>query len=131
MLVKEFIAFLKEKFPGVKFFNSTVDKSSKQCIGVFTRAEGPVQYVGPNNISYGILPVSIVIHWTEDAGICEEMARDVYETFQSVNKEIAPSGDTIAFINLLDAKPVWTGRDEHNIAEYVIRANIIYERGAA
>lgn len=130
LTVKEFIALLKIKFPTVAFFNSTIRKDSDQCIGVYPMATGKIPTVGgPNNGSYDILPISIVIHWTEDAGDCEVMADAVYSKLLAITKEATPSGIVITFIQPQDSSPVHVGRDERNIIEKVIRANIFYERG--
>lgn len=84
---------------------------------------------GPENKSYDELPISLVVHWTEDAGQCEIMANSIYHSLDTTIKERTPAGVVIGFVQLLDQMPNWVGRDEKNIAENVIRANIIYERG--
>lgn len=129
LTIKEFISFLKPKFPSVVFFNSTIDQSSNQCIGIYSRTIPKVQAVGEPG-SYDILPISIVVHWTEDASLCEDMANILYTQLGEVIKEPTPSGTIISFIQLQDAAPANVGRDERNVVEKVIRANIIYERGA-
>lgn len=131
LTISDFIAFMKTKFIGTLFYNSTIDKDSPQCIGIYRRSAGIVQSVGgPDSSSYNNLSISMVIHWTEDAGACEGMSNLIYASMSSVMRELAPNGTTIIYIELLEAHPIWVGRDEKNIAECVIRANIFYERGA-
>lgn len=130
LTITEIIAYLKIKFPTVTFFNSTIDKSLNQCIGIYRRTAGKIQAIGgPNNGSYDVLPLSIVIHWTEDAGQCEIMANLLYSELNSIIKETLPTGPVLVFAQLQDANPVWVGRGDNNIAESVIRVNINYERG--
>lgn len=127
--ITEFIALLKIKFPEVKFFNSTIDKSITKCVGIYRRQGARIQAIGDDNGSYDILPISMVIHWTEDAGDCEIMANVIYTTLSTIIHEQTPSGKIIYHIQLQDSNPVWVGRDSTNVAENVIRANIYYERG--
>lgn len=129
LTIKQFIAFLKTKFPYVKFYNSTMDKSEK-CVGIYKRSVSPVVPLGGvENGSYNILPISILVHWTEDASQCEDMANNIYNELRSIIKEATPDGTVISYIHLLDSHPQSAGRDDKNIVENVIRANIIYERG--
>lgn len=128
LTVTEFIAFLSTMFPEITFFNSTIDKSNPKCIGVYPRAAGKIQAIGGSG-SYDILPISIIVHWTEDAGLCEDTANIVYSQLSAVLKAPTPSGTMISFIQLQEAAPVHVGRDESNVVEKVIRATIFYERG--
>lgn len=131
LTITEFNELLETKFPEVVIFNSTVDKDSDKCIGVFSRSAGKIQAIGgPDNGSYDILPISIIVHWTEDAGQAEEMANAVYTALSTIMKEETPAGTMITYVQLQDATPVHIGRDESNVVEKVIRANIYYERGA-
>ncbi len=129
LTITEVIAYLKVKFPSAIFFNSMIDNSLPQCIGIYRRTAARIKAIGDNG-SYDVLPLSIIVHWTEDAGLCEEMANLVYAQLGSIIKETLPSGAVIIYTKLQDTNPVWVGRDSKNIAENVIRANIIYERGA-
>lgn len=129
LTIHEFIAYMKTKFPAIVFFNSTIDSSQTKCVGTYARTSGRVQAIGSPG-SYDILPISMVIHWTEDAGQCEDMANTVYTQLSTIIKELTPAGIMISYVQLQDSAPVWVGRDDKNIAEKVIRANIIYERGA-
>lgn len=129
LTIKEFIGFLRTKNPTATYFNSTLDKSSNKCIGVYGKEAAKIPSVGGAGSSYNVLATSIVIHWTEDAHECETLANEMYQKLDSVIRETTPNGTVIVHIDLPDTKPVWVGRDDRNIAEYVIRANIIYERG--
>lgn len=131
LTVKSFIPMLRLKFPEITFYNSTIDKSNPKCVGIYTRGQGKISSVGgPDNGSYDILPISIIVHWTEDAGLCEDMANLIYTELSIILKEQTPSGTMISFVRLEDALPVHVGRDESNVVEKVIRATIFYERGA-
>lgn len=127
MTISEFVQQLKSMFPTVKFYNGAIDKSAKQCIGVYARGNtAPVRAIGDQS-SYSILPVSILVHWTEDSNLCEVMANDLYSRLYESNGATV-GGKRVIDIKLLDSCPVNVDRDANNIAEMVIRLNIVYER---
>lgn len=127
--VAEFKDYLKSLFPSVKIYNGTIDKNSKECVGIYRRgrANNAIAIGGVENTSYSILPVSILVHWTEDADICESMANDIYLALQE-KTDVLINNRRIIMFQMLDSGPVDLNRDDKNIVEMVIRTNIIYER---
>jgi len=130
LTIKDFIAHMKTKYPETTFYNSTLDSSSDKCVGIYSRTAPRIQAVGEPS-SHAVLSVSILVHWTQDSSICEDFALSLYNTLISTVRELTPGGVTILFVEPVDGRPVWSGRDSRNVAEYVIRANIYYERGVS
>lgn len=127
--VSDFKDYLKAQFVGKKIYNGTINKSENQCIGVYARGNGVphVAIGGTENTSFSELPITILVHWTEDTNLCETMAIEIYEKLYGTTK-ILMGNVKIAYINMLDPCPINIDRDSKNIAEMVIRINIIYER---
>lgn len=130
MTTLKFMNYLKSLHPTLPFKNGTIDKSSKTCIGVYTRLRTKpfVAIGGVQATSYGVLSVTILVHWTENSNTCEEIADSIYESL-FCKSDILFEGSNIRSIELLDNGSIDVGRDDKNICERVIRANIFYERG--
>jgi hypothetical protein len=129
--VSDFVQALKDLFPGVKFYNGTLNRNESQCIGVYARDSAPVYRAlgGSANTSYSVLPVTILIHWTENADACERQANAIYNTLFETEGLIV-GGRRVILLSLRDSAPVDVGRDDSNICERTLRINITYEREA-
>ena len=129
MKTTEFTQYLKSLFPTATFYTGMINKSDTKCIGVYAKGRGaPTDTLGGvQNSSYNILPISLLVHWTESTTECETMANSIYETLEA-SPDIIIGGRRVVNIELLDSCPVDVERDENNIVEMVIRLNIIYER---
>jgi len=119
---------LKEKFPTTQFYAGAINKNDKQCVGVYPRGRKPffIAAGGIGNTSHWYLPITLLVHWTEDTSLCEQKAIDLYEYLITAESVVMGSIRIIHF-DLLDSCPVDLNRDEKNISEMVIRLNIIYE----
>lgn len=116
---------LKQGFPDIKFFNGCISKNEK-CVGVYARGNAaPPSAIG-SKPSYGVLPVTMLIHWGENSNECETIANTLYEGLENGIAEI--DGVRVIQLQLLDSTPVNIGRDDNNICEMTIRLNIFYER---
>lgn len=126
--------YMKEKFPSLAPYlkNGFIDKSAKQSVGVFlgpdTRSERVLSIGGIDCTTTRMIPINILVRWTENQKVCDEQAIEIYnalllekQNFNIVNDEVK-----IACINLLDSTPVSLGRDDKNICEAMIRANFYY-----
>lgn len=129
MQVSEFVTYLKAQYPTYDIYNGGIDKNKKQCIGVFQSSSAPqvMALGGLSNTSYDILPVNILVHWGENASAAASVASAIYHLLRS-NTNFNMGTRSISYIEMLDAVPVNIARDERNIAELSIRANIIYRR---
>jgi len=122
---KDFMDVLKGQYPDITFFNGCINKH-KPCVGVYARGNAiPPVAIGSKS-SYGILPVTLLIHWGENSQECEETANRLYEGLEN---EMAPIGGAREVqLQMLESCPVNIGRDDNNMCEMTIRINIFYER---
>lgn len=105
-----------------------IDGSKEQCIGIYS-----VQGLAPNmalgglaNTSYSTKAISILVHWGNNANIAEQKAQQVYNSMLGQSATIG--GKRVTEFNMKVSEPIGVGTDTNGIYEYVIEANIIYER---
>jgi hypothetical protein len=123
--ISDFIQALKQIHPEIKFFNGCISKK-ENCVGVYARGNAaPVTAIG-STASYCILPVTFLVHWGENAAVCEKTANFLYSSLESGISQIG--GHRVIQLQLLESGPVNMGRDDTNICEMTIRLNIFYER---
>ena len=125
MTISDFIKALKAKFFDITFYNGCVSKNEK-CVGVYARGNAAPPVAIGSKPSYGILPVTMLVHWGENSNECECTANTIYEGLEDGIAEI--NGVRVIHIQLLESSPTNIGRDDNNICEMTIRLNIIYER---
>ena len=128
LLASAFKDYLKTVYPAVTFYAGAINKNDNKCVGIYPKGRQPffIAAGGIKNTTTWYLPLSLLIHWTENTSECEEMARILYEYFLTV-EDVVISGIRIIHFDLLDACPVDLDRDNRNICEIVIRLNVIYE----
>jgi hypothetical protein len=112
----------------MKVSNGFIDKNAKQCVAVYNRgsAAPKIALGGIENTSTNTLPVTLVVHWTDNTDTCEQKAQEIYERLFGASNFLMGTR-RIAALYLLDPCPINVARDRNNIAEMVIRLNIIYE----
>ena len=101
----------------------------EQCIGVYPlkRAGRKIPIGGWENARYGILNVSMLIHWNKSYRQTEDVADSLCRMLQEVRA--APvNNQTIKFIILSEESPVDVGTDNEGICEMVIEAFFYYDR---
>lgn len=129
MPVTDFTQYMKQLFPAIKFYTGAINRNESECVGIFLKnaSPSPIALGGVQNTSSNILPLRILVHWTENSATCEGIANSIYdELFGQSNFYI--NGRRIISINMLDSSPIDIDRDERGVAEMVIRLNIVYER---
>jgi hypothetical protein len=111
------------------FYIGKIDGDKEKCIGVYGMKLGqPVIAIGGmSNTTYAYKPVSILIHWTTNASTTELIAQALYENMIG-QSDISIGGHRVICFDMQTPEPVPVGTDNHNIFEYVIETNIIYER---
>lgn len=125
LTVSNFVQVLKARYPNIKFFNGCISKDEK-CVGVYARGNAaPISAIGTAP-SYSVLPVTLLIHWSENSNECENVANTLYEGLEAGIEDINTT--RVIQIQMLDSSPVNIGRDDNNICEMTIRINIFYER---
>ena len=129
MQISDVAAWLAAKYPGNGVYAAAVPRNEERCIGIFGKERGSPALAmgGTANASYAVLPVDILIHWTEDAGACETEADTLYALMLGNTSEKI-GGENVVRFELLDAAPADIGRDTHGICEMSVRVNIDYER---
>lgn len=125
LTISDFTDVLKQKHSDIKFFKGCISKNEK-CVGVYARGNATPPTAIGSKTSYGILPVTMLIHWGENSAECESMANLLYESLESGIAEI--NNMRVIQIQLLESTPTNIGRDDNNICEMTIRLNIFYER---
>lgn len=127
--ISDVIAWLKTKYPGMAAHNSTIPKNTPKCVGVYLNSRGNrvIAIGGYAATSRAVLPLTLLVHWTQDADACEQQANDIYEMMQAAEAETI-GGHRIIDFDLQDPGPVDVDRDGNNICEMVIRVNVSYER---
>lgn len=100
-----------------------------RMIGVYN-SKHPYPYkpaIG-TQMSYGILHVTILIHWTRDPDETEEQTDRVFKALTEA-REAEVNGKTIKFI-LPEYEAMDVGTDPNGIFERVIEAAIYYKKEA-
>ncbi len=105
-----------------------IDANQTQCIGVYNAKNAQ-----PERICLGgractktfDKKISILIHWTDEPSRAEQQAQDVFDMLLALRN--CECGNCMLKFVQAD-KPVWVGRDERGICEYVIECRIYYER---
>lgn len=125
LTVSNFVSVLKTQYPDIKFFNGCISKDER-CVGVYARGNATPPTAIGSKPSYGVLPVTLLVHWGENSNECETTANALYEGLEEGIAEI--NGVRVIQLQLLESTPINIGRDDSNICEMTIRLNIMYER---
>lgn len=129
MKTSDFVNYLAAKFPSIKFYNGVINKNDTNCVSVYNRGSAPIHLAvgGKENTSYSILPILILVHWSESTEDCNIVANSIYQHLFGLSNVVMENTDVIS-IDLLDPCPVSIGRDEKNIVEMSFRLHIYYKR---
>lgn len=123
--VSDFLDVLKKQHSDIKFFNGCISKEEK-CVGIYARGSAPPPTAIGSKPSYGVLPITMLVHWGENSKECETTANKLYESLENGIATI--NGVRVIQLQLLESTPTNIGRDDSNICEMTIRLNIMYER---
>lgn len=124
--------YLKQKFPDLDGIlkNGNIDKREEKSIGVFlgsdTRSSGNLAIGGIDCTTVRMIPINIQIRWTSNQKLCDDKAIEIYNALLTEEPNFMVSDVKIACIQLLDPCPKSLGRDDKNICEVIIRANVHY-----
>lgn len=105
------------------------DKKDKS-IGIYPlKRNGPprIPVGGLQNTDYDTKRISILIHWNKDIVETEQVSDDFYNKIRDT-KGATINEQTIKFIQMLVPEAISVGTDENGIYEFVIEAEIYYER---
>lgn len=121
--------WLKTQVENPAWYIGKIDGNKLHCIGLYNVA-GPAPRIavgGLANTSTAVKSISILVHWGKNADVAEQKAQEVYAALYGRNGVVI-GGRRVIMFQLRTPEPVSVGTDGQNIYEYVIEANIIYER---
>lgn len=131
IFLKDIKDWIKTIFEADHYYMGKLDNKQNKSVGVYQRKTGnpPRMCIGgEENTSYDIKPISILVHWSNDADETEQAA---YELFENIRKStnVTINNILIPYIKLLVSEPVDVGTDDKGIYERVIELDIYYEKG--
>lgn len=107
-----------------------LDNKKQKSIGVYSRpSSGPpgVALGGLDCTTYGIKPISLLVHWNKSKSDAEQAAYKLFEKLRSVTSLFI--GNThIDYLRLMVPEPQDVGTDDNGVYEYVIWLDFLYER---
>lgn len=120
--------FLKGKIDCPNWYVGKRDVAKEQSITIYpTQGVPPIMALGGiNNSSYATKPVSILIHWGNQATPAELKAKEVYDTLFGQSGKIGPF-DVIKF-DMRTSEAQGVGTDDKGIYEYVVNLVIYYKK---
>lgn len=123
--------WIKTIFSAEHYYMGKLDNKQDKSIGVYQRKPNNHSRIcigGEANTSYGVKPVSILVHWTNDASETEKAA---YKLFNSIKqcKNVIINNVQISYIQLLNPEPIDVATDDKGIYERVIELDIYYKKG--
>lgn len=115
---------------GEYFYIGKLDNKKDKSIGVYQRERSgnPITAIGGRkNQKYDVKPVSVLVHWNNNAKDTEEAALMLFEKLKYITD--LKIGEThINYIALLVPEPRDVGTDDSGIYERVIWLDLYYER---
>ena len=108
-----------------------IDGSEEKALGVYDRrGRGrPVMAIGGRACSsYGVKPVSLLLHWNRNARETEDAARALWETLEEARHVDLPDGGHIQCVRMTVPGPVSVGTDKGGVYEYVVECDIYYRK---
>lgn len=120
--VRDYVAGL-----GYKTYCGVLPNKEEKSIGVYPMPNTPNKTVGGDiNASYSVKRISILVHWNKSIRETEKVAHELYNKLTETRNETI-NQSTILFIDVPD-EPHHIDTDEEGIYEYVIEAELYYER---
>lgn len=123
--------WLKTIYPdAVNYYVGTLDANKDQSIGVYQlhRLTPANNRVG-GGASTKRKPVSLLVHWSNNATATETAAKALYDAIRSNYREQTIGMATADYIKLLNNEPLDVGQDENGVFERVIELEIYFREG--
>lgn len=123
--------WIKTIFNAEHYYMGKLDNKQDKSIGVYQRkTNNPPRMCigGKTNTSYEVKPISILLHWSNDASETEKAA---YKLFNSIKQcgNVIINNVQIPYIQLLNSEPIDVATDDKGIYERVIELDIYYKKG--
>jgi hypothetical protein len=121
--------YIQTIVPDASIYIGTLDANQEKCIGLYVTNRIPsiLGIGGANNISYRILSIDLLVHWTENSIETMNKANEIYEKLEGVSN-ITLGNTEVVLIEPIDSSPVDLYKDVHNISEALIRLTIYYKK---
>ena len=109
------------------YYMGKLDNKLDKSIGVYqlNANRTPRKCIGGLE-SYDIKPISILLHWNNDANDTERQAYDLYRKI-SESRDVVINNIEIPYIEMLSSEPIDVGTDDKGIYERVLELNIYYK----
>ena len=108
-----------------------LDNKQQKAIGIYNRKrDGPVRMAlgGVEYESYGIRPISLLVHWNTSVSESERAAYRLYEMLKRERTEFLLGETEVRFLALQTPQPVDVGTDENGVYESVIWVDFVFQR---
>lgn len=127
--IKEVIAWLKLVDTDLdgRIYNSSIDGSKSECVGVYARRHGLVQPTAIGKASaWGIKSLTVLVHWTKNGTTAEAKAIELWQALRAASAH-ETIGNKKCWI-IANKAPVSAGKDDAGIFEYVIDFEIYFRK---
>lgn len=110
-----------------KVYSGMLPVKEEKSIGVYHQKPRPKTDSVGSNTSYGIKPVSILVHWSASQRETEKVSNELYEKLESCRNVII-NDKKLKFTKLAHEEPIDVGIDANDIFEMVIELEFYYEK---
>lgn len=126
--LKDIKDWLKQFDIAEHYYMGKLDNKQDKSVGVYQRrtSDQPRMCIGEKS-SYDIKPVSILLHWSNDADETEEKAMALWNVLRS-QTNVTINNVHIPYIKLLNSEPIDVGTDEKGVYERVIEIDFYYSK---
>lgn len=110
------------------YYVGKLDSKPEKAVGVYSlKTSGPPVTAIGGESTYGVIGVSLLIHYNNNATETEIAAKKLYNKLRTV-RDVTIKDKQIYMIELLVPEPVDVGTDDNGVYERVIEMKIYYER---
>jgi hypothetical protein len=112
------------------FYIGKLDNKKEKSVGFYQLNTNNIPNIaigGLDNTKYDKKPISMLIHWNNNADDTEKVAVNIYNELRK-QKYFLINNIRVYFIQLLVNEPIDVGTDSANVYERVIQAIFYYEK---
>lgn len=112
------------------YYIGKLDNKKDKSIGIYQRKTTgpPIMAIGGlETTKYDIKPISLLLHWSQNARETEEAAFLLFEQLKGIT-DLQIGKTHVDYIQLMVPEPQDVGTDDKGVYERVIWLDLIYER---
>lgn len=110
-----------------KWYIGKMDENQEKAIAIYSNRRQLDSISNFKDLqSYGILPITLLLRWTQNYNLAETKANDIYELLDCSSFFI---DDYRCNINCLYDGPIDLGSDENGVYKFSIELNLLYRKG--